>query len=124
MHAIPAALPLQAAQAPAGPDFPFFLMLAMIGLVFYFLVFRPQNKRQKELEAAISAAQKGDEVVTTGGLHGRVHAAAENILTIEIAAVKGAPVRVDVERSRIERVISAQEARESAKREKQEKAKD
>jgi preprotein translocase subunit YajC len=84
-------------------------------LIFYFLVFRPQNKKQKDLEQTIQAAEKGDEVVTTGGLHGKVHVASENALTIEIANVKGAPVRVDIERSRVERVVKAETLREEAR---------
>jgi preprotein translocase subunit YajC len=101
--AIPAVLHLQA--QPPSADFSFFLMIGTIGLIFYFLVFRPQNQKQKELEVAIKGAQTGDTVVTTGGLHGRVRTAGETVLTIEIANVKGSAVRVEVERSRIERVV-------------------
>ena len=46
-------------------------------------------------------------VITTGGLHGKVHAASESVLTLDIGMVKGSPVRVDVERSRIESVNKA-----------------
>lgn len=113
MSAIPAVTWLQA-PAP-GPDMGFFLMLGTIGLIFYFLVFRPQSKQRKELEEAIKGAVKGDEVVTAGGLHGKVQGAGEATLTLEIGSVKGAPVRVEVDRSRIERVVKASEARESRK---------
>jgi preprotein translocase subunit YajC len=113
MSALPAVVMLQA--DPAAPDFTFLLMLGSIGLIFYFLVFRPQNQKQKELESSISAAQKGDEVITSGGLHGKVHTAGEGVLTIEIGKVKGGPVLVEIERSRIERVVSGGAVKQAAK---------
>jgi preprotein translocase subunit YajC len=54
---------------------------------------RPQMKRQKELTAFRSAIAKGDKVITTGGLYGRVIEVAENVVTIEIA--NDVKVRVD-----------------------------
>jgi preprotein translocase subunit YajC len=87
-----------------------FPMIA-IGLIFYFLVIRPQNRRQKDLEKAVQNAQKGDVVVTAGGLHGKVHSAQEHVLTLEIANVKGTAVRVDVDRARIERVVGSEDAK-------------
>ncbi len=59
------------------------IILAVFGLVFYFMVFRPQSKRQKEQKALLAGLAKGDEVLTSGGLIGRitkVSADSENIV--------------------------------------------
>ena len=65
-------LSLADATAPAGGDSMLRLappMLAM-GVIFYFLIIRPQNKRQNDLKTLVSALKTGDKVVTTGGIHG------------------------------------------------------
>lgn len=69
------------------------LPLLLVFVVFYFFMIRPQMKRQKELTAFRSAIAKGDKVITTGGLYGRVIEVAENVVTIEIA--NDVKVRVD-----------------------------
>ncbi|MBW2273601.1 MAG: preprotein translocase subunit YajC [Deltaproteobacteria bacterium] len=108
MNAIPTAVTLQAAAAQ-GPDFSFFIMLAALGAIWFLLVLRPQQKRQKEHEATLKAAGKGDEVITSGGLHGRISAVKENIFVLEVGKVKGAPVHVEVEQARVERVVKPEE---------------
>jgi preprotein translocase subunit YajC len=62
-----------------------FLPLVVIFVIFYFLLIRPQSKRAKEHKAMVDAVAKGDEVVTNGGIMGRVTHVSEGILTIEIA---------------------------------------
>nr|WP_245585172.1 preprotein translocase subunit YajC [Solimonas flava] len=62
----------------------FWPLLVMIPL-FYFLLIRPQSKRNKELRDMLAKIAKGDEVVTTGGLAGKVVGLGETFLTIEIA---------------------------------------
>jgi preprotein translocase subunit YajC len=62
-----------------------FLPLILFG-VFYFMLIRPQMKRAKEQRAMISALGKGDEVLTNGGLLGRIEELGEQIITLEIAA--------------------------------------
>ncbi|HPG60581.1 MAG TPA: preprotein translocase subunit YajC [Casimicrobium sp.] len=63
-------------------------LLPMIGIfvVFYFLLIRPQQKRAKEQKAMIDAMQKGDEVVTAGGMVGKVTKLDDNYVTIQVAA--------------------------------------
>jgi preprotein translocase subunit YajC len=86
--AIPAAAPAQAPVAASGMDailqspLP---MMVLIGILFYFMIFRPQQKRMNEQKAMLAAVAKGDEVVTNGGVLGRVTKAGEQYLTIEIA---------------------------------------
>jgi len=75
-----------AAPATSQPDpIMSFLPLILIFAVFYFLLIRPQSKRAKELKQMISALAKGDEVVTTGGLLGKVTDVGETFVTVEIA---------------------------------------
>ena len=94
----------QAAPAP-GPDLGFFLMLGTVGAIFYFLVARPQQKQKRALEQALKSAAKGDQVVTSGGLHGKIVATSDDAMTLEIATLKGGQsVRVQVSRGRIESV--------------------
>ncbi|HEY9103616.1 preprotein translocase subunit YajC [Chitinimonas sp.] len=62
-----------------------FLPMIVIFVLFYFLLIRPQQKRMKEQKAMLDAIAKGDEVVTNGGVLGRVVKAGDAYLTIEIA---------------------------------------
>ncbi len=61
------------------------LPLILIFVVFYFLLIRPQAKRAKEHKKMVETLAKGDEVVTNGGLLGRVTEVGENFLVIEVA---------------------------------------
>ena len=61
------------------------LPLVMILVVFYFLLVRPQQKRAKEHKELIEALKKNDQVVTTGGLHGRVVDLTDSMVSLEIA---------------------------------------
>lgn len=64
----------------------------LIFLIFYMLMIRPQQKRVKEHQAAIAAVKKGDDVVTAGGIRGRVTKVSEDEAEVEIA--QGVRVRV------------------------------
>ncbi|MBK5074040.1 preprotein translocase subunit YajC [Budviciaceae bacterium BWR-B9] len=62
-----------AAGAPAqGSPYSLVIMLVVFGLIFYFMILRPQQKRAKDHKNLMSSITKGDEVLTTGGLVGRV----------------------------------------------------
>ncbi len=91
------------AQSPMQ-SFGFFLPLIVVFLIFYMLIIRPQQKQAKQRQAMIAAVKKGDLVVTTGGIHGRVVGVTENILTVEIAD----NCKVKVERSGIQTVKSSE----------------
>ena len=82
------------AAAPAGgaAGLASFLPLILIFVIMYFLMIRPQQKRAKEHRAMVEALKKGDEVVTQGGLVGKVTAVRDNELEVEIAP--GVKVRV------------------------------
>jgi len=76
---------LAAAPAQQSDTFMQFLPLVLIFVVFYFLLIRPQSKRAKEHKAMVGALAKGDEVVTNGGLLGRVTQVDDNFITMKIA---------------------------------------
>ncbi len=62
-----------------------FLPIILMFVVLYFLMIRPQMKRQKEQKAMMDALSKGDEVVTSGGLLGRITKVADGYITIEVS---------------------------------------
>ncbi len=99
-------VPLQAAAETPSP-LGMLVPMGLIFLIFYFLLIRPQQKRQRDLDAMLKAIDKNDSVVTAGGLHGKVVGIADDVLTIEIAALKGERVRVKVSRAKIESVQKA-----------------
>ncbi len=82
------------AQGGAGADAGIanLLFLVVIFVVFYFLLIRPQQKRAKEHKAMVEALAKGDEVVTNGGLLGKISKVGDSFLTVEVA--DGLEVRV------------------------------
>jgi preprotein translocase subunit YajC len=63
-----------------------FAPLVLMFVVMYFLMIRPQQKRQKELKSMMDALAKGDEVVTAGGVLGRVTKVTDGYVTVEVAA--------------------------------------
>ena len=74
-----------ARQAAAPSPIPSFVLMGVIFLGMYFLLFRPQMKRAKEHRELVSKLQKGDEVLTSGGMAGRIEDLGESFVTIEIA---------------------------------------
>ena len=92
----------QAAPVAQAPN-PLMTFLPLIGLfvVFYFLMIRPQMKRQKEARAMVAALAKGDEVVTNGGIAGRIEEVGDSFLTIEIAP----SVKVKVQKGAVSQVL-------------------
>jgi preprotein translocase subunit YajC len=107
-------LPLQAASAQGG-SIPFFLPMILIGLIFYFLVIRPQNKKQGDHESALKTAGKGDLVVTRGGLHGKVSSVVDDTFIIEVGTVKGSPLKVTVDQKSVEKLTKAGSSSSDAK---------
>jgi preprotein translocase subunit YajC len=70
-----------------------FMLLAMFA-IFYFLMIRPQQKRANQHKEMIDALKSGDQVVTAGGIHGKVVAIQDKVVTLEVAA----GVRIKVNR--------------------------
>lgn len=89
------------APAPAGGGLSFLVIMAVMFGLMYFMMIRPQMKRQKELKKMISELAKGDEVLTNGGLAGRIDAMDESFISLEVAS----GVKVRVQRQAISAVL-------------------
>jgi preprotein translocase subunit YajC len=90
-----------AGAAPQGPGMMNFLILPLMLVVFYFLLIRPQQKRHKEHQSMLSKLATGDEVVTGGGLLGRVTEVGDIFVSVEIAD----GVRIKVQRQQITQLV-------------------
>ncbi|MFI3262818.1 MAG: preprotein translocase subunit YajC [Rikenellaceae bacterium] len=74
------------AQAePAAFDFASLIPLLLMGIVVYFFMIRPNQKRQKEITKFRSSLERGSKVVTAGGIYGTIKSVEENTVTMEIA---------------------------------------
>ena len=83
------------AQAqPQGGGMEMLIMLAVFGLVFYFMIYRPQAKRVKEHKTLMSALSKGDEVLTQGGLVGKIAKVSDEKDFVVIAIAENTEVTV------------------------------
>lgn len=82
----------QAGGGGTGSMLATFAPLVLIFVVFWFLLIRPQQKKAKEHREMVAALSKGDEVVTSGGLLGRITQVGDTFVTVELAA--GIEVRV------------------------------
>jgi len=89
-------------QAGGGADSMFFFMIIATFGILYFLVMRPQQKQQREHREMIKNLKKGDEVVTAGGIYGKIIDLDEH--TVDLKVAEG--TKIKIERSRIGRVIT------------------
>jgi len=96
----PTLLPI-AAAAPQGGGFGMLLFPIILIAIMYFLMIRPQMKRQKEHQAMLGKLNRGDEVITSGGVAGTVTDIGDNFVTVEIAD----NVRVRVQKTAIGNVL-------------------
>lgn len=88
---------------PKGGTFGMFLPMILVFAIFYLLLIRPQSKQKKKHQLLIQNLKKGDEVITTAGIHGKIAGVADNILTLEIAE----NVRVKLEKQQVATVKQA-----------------
>jgi len=84
------------AKGGAG-DLHFIVLMVAIFAIFYFLLIRPQQKKQKELKEMLNNISHGDQIVTSGGIHGKITGITEQIVTLEIAD----KTRIKISRSAI-----------------------
>lgn len=92
----------QGSAAPApGVGIESLILIGLMFAVLYFLMIRPQMKRAKEHKTMIEALQKGDEVITSGGMLGRISKLNENYVTLEVAN----DVEVQVQRPAVQLVL-------------------
>jgi preprotein translocase subunit YajC len=82
---IPEAMAQSAGGASPGGGFAPLLMMVVFIAIFYFLLIRPQQKKAKEHQAMVTRLSAGDEVVTTGGILGKIIEVGDSFITLEIA---------------------------------------
>jgi len=97
------------AQAPSpapgpGGGIGFFVPFIFIFIIMYFVMFRPQKKRQEQQQKLISALKTGDRVVTNGGIHGLISNVKETTVIVKVAD----NVKIEMEKSAITTVLSTQ----------------
>jgi len=98
---IPDAMAQAAGGAPPGGGLSMIVMMGLFVVIFYFLLIRPQQKKQKEHQAMLSKLANGDEVVTTGGILGRIVEITDNFITLEISE----GVRIKVQRFHVTSLV-------------------
>ena len=91
----------QGAGGGVGGGFESLILIVLMFGVLYFLMIRPQMKRAKEHKTMIDALQKGDEVITTGGILGRVTRINENYVTLDVSS----NVEIQIQRSAVQLVL-------------------
>jgi preprotein translocase subunit YajC len=107
MFLISDALAQTAPAAQPGPE----SMLTSIGfmvlifVVFYFLLIRPQTKRQKEHKAMVDSLAKGDEVLTAGGIVGKITDLSDQYVTLQIASAGDKPIEISVQRMAVQTLL-------------------
>ncbi len=79
-----------------------FIPLILMFVIFYFLLIRPQQKKQKEHKALLSNLKRGDNVVTSGGIFGKITNVSERFVTLEVAE----KVRIKIVRGQIMSVVN------------------
>jgi preprotein translocase subunit YajC len=96
-----------APAAQSGPESSLMSIgfMVLIFIVFYFLLIRPQVKRQKEQKAMVDALNKGDEVVTAGGIVGKITDIADQYITVQVASVNGQPVQLSMQRAAVQTLL-------------------
>jgi len=98
---------ITAQAAPAGGENALMGMLPIILMfvILYFLMIRPQMKRQKEHRNMVAALAKGDEVITSGGLLGKVTKVSDNYLTVEIGQAGDKAIESIIQRTAVSSVL-------------------
>ena len=102
-----AALVMQTAPAgdqPAQSMFGLLVPMALILVIFYFLLIRPANKKQKSLQQMIEGLKNGDKIITTGGLHGVVAGITDDIIQLKVAP----NVKIEISRNAVASLQSEQ----------------
>jgi preprotein translocase subunit YajC len=92
-----------AASGQGAAGFTSLIPIILMFVIFYFLLIRPQQKKAKEHREMVGHLKKGDRIVTSGGLHGRITAVGDTTLTLEIAD----RVRVKVARGNVSQVLQS-----------------
>lgn len=82
-----------------------FLPIILMFVVLYFLMIRPQMKRAKEHKTMLGALQKGDEVITAGGLVGKVNRVGDGYVTVEVASQGDKPIEMQFQKASVQTLL-------------------
>lgn len=80
-------------QAAGGGDYSFLIMMVAVFAIMYFFMIRPQNKKQKEIAAFRKNLEVGQEVITAGGIYGKIKEIDDSVVSLEIAS--GVKIKID-----------------------------
>src|SRR3954471_7151253 len=99
----------QAAPAPGapGPGFGGFIPFILIFIIMYFVLFRPQMRRQKEQQRLVTPLKTGDRVVTNGGIHGLISNVKDTTVIVKVAD----NVKIEMEKLAIANVLNPEAAK-------------
>ena len=92
--------------AAGGNPITAFAPLIIMFVIFYFLLIRPQQKKAKQHKELLSNIKKGDHVLTSGGIYGRVTASADDVMTVEISS----GVEIKINRNFISTVVNPEKS--------------
>jgi len=101
----------QGGNGGGGGMFSTVIMFGLIILIFYFMILRPQQKKQKERQSLLESIQKGDKIVTVGGLHGTVIGLEDKTVLVQVAD----NVKLKFEKSAIGNIVRAGAESETGK---------
>lgn len=93
----------QPAAGQQGGGYEGIIMLVLMFAIFYFLLIRPQQKRAKQHKQLVEGIKVGDQIVTAGGIHGKIASVDEGVISLEVAT----GVKIKMNRSSITEVKSA-----------------
>jgi len=91
----------QGAQGAQGGGIEFFIMIGIFFLIMYFMIIRPQSKRAKEHKVMVDSLSKGDEVVSNGGLLGKITSVGDSFVDLQVAE----GVEIKVQKSAVASVL-------------------
>ena len=94
-----------AAEASGASSFLTMAPILLMVVVLYFLMIRPQVKRQKEHKSMADALKKGDEVITAGGIVGKITEINDQFVTLQVAAVNGQPVQISMQKMAVQTLL-------------------
>lgn len=103
IHSIIAMTPSGTGSQNGGGGFLAFLPMILIFFIMYWLILRPQGKRQKQHKSMLETITKGDQIVTTGGIHGVVLKVNDNTATIIVKVAEN--VKLELDRGAVARKI-------------------
>ena len=98
-YSIIAAAPPETGAPQQNPMGSMWLMLVLMFVIMYFLMIRPQSKQRKEQAARVASLEKGDKIITIGGLHGTVHHVSKGTVTVKLSEGVFVPFEKDAVRS-------------------------